>query len=148
MNPAYQPLAKKRWPRWARILVWTMGILFAVGAVATLVLFIGVRNYAASQGPGGGDKTQAQARLKSIEILLWTRKKLLGSYPTEKEGLEKIIKKPTNDEEAEKAAERLKDPWHRKFQYRIPGIHHPESYDLFSLGPDGIEGTEDDITNW
>jgi len=42
----------------------------------------------------------------------------------------------------------LNDPWNRMYQYRYPGEHPPQEYDLWSLGPDGVDGTEDDITNW
>jgi len=41
----------------------------------------------------------------------------------------------------------LEDPWGQRFQYRIPGSNNPHSFDLWSLGPDGVEGS-DDITNW
>ena len=30
----------------------------------------------------------------------------------------------------------------------IPGEHNRDDYDLSSAGPDGVEGTADDITNW
>lgn len=40
------------------------------------------------------------------------------------------------------------DPWGRKYVYRSPGQHNREDYDLFSYGPDGVEGGDDDITNW
>ncbi|MEM7386142.1 MAG: type II secretion system protein GspG [Verrucomicrobiota bacterium] len=39
------------------------------------------------------------------------------------------------------------DLWRKPFQYRYPGIHNPDSFDVFSWGPDGIE-SEDDIGNW
>jgi general secretion pathway protein G len=42
----------------------------------------------------------------------------------------------------------LVDPWGRKLAYRNPGKHNPGGYDVFSLGPDGVENTEDDIGNW
>ena len=41
-----------------------------------------------------------------------------------------------------------KDAWGRDFIYECPGKHSPESYDILSLGPDGLEGTEDDIGSW
>jgi general secretion pathway protein G len=41
-----------------------------------------------------------------------------------------------------------KDRWGHEFIYECPGKHNPESYDLFSMGPDGIAGTPDDITSW
>jgi len=41
-----------------------------------------------------------------------------------------------------------KDPWGRPYIYRSPGQHNKEDYDLFSYGPDGVEGNKDDVTNW
>ncbi len=40
------------------------------------------------------------------------------------------------------------DPWGNPYIYYFPGKHNPGSYDLLSTGPDGKEGTEDDIGNW
>ena len=40
------------------------------------------------------------------------------------------------------------DPWGDNYIYKCPGKHNPGSYDLFSAGPDGRLGTEDDISNW
>ena len=40
------------------------------------------------------------------------------------------------------------DPWGNNYAYSFPGKHNPSSYDLMSVGPDGKEGTEDDIGNW
>lgn len=36
------------------------------------------------------------------------------------------------------------DPWGKAYQYISPGIHNSD-YDLYSCGPDGIDGTADDI---
>ncbi|MBU4141072.1 MAG: type II secretion system major pseudopilin GspG [Candidatus Omnitrophica bacterium] len=38
------------------------------------------------------------------------------------------------------------DPWGTCYLYRYPSSHGKD-YDLYSLGPDGVEGN-DDITNW
>ena len=40
------------------------------------------------------------------------------------------------------------DPWGNPYIYYYPGKHNPNSYDLLSVGPDGKEGTDDDIVNW
>jgi type II secretion system protein G len=40
------------------------------------------------------------------------------------------------------------DGWGHNYIYEFPGKHNPSSYDLLSAGPDGKEGTEDDIGNW
>lgn len=41
-----------------------------------------------------------------------------------------------------------KDPWGNDYNYKAPGTYNTDSYDLFSLGPDKKEGTEDDVVNW
>ena len=40
------------------------------------------------------------------------------------------------------------DSWGRKYIYEYPGKHNTNGYDLFSAGPDGNAGTEDDIGSW
>ena len=40
------------------------------------------------------------------------------------------------------------DPWGQEYRYIVPGNHNPDSYDLWSVGPDGVDNTDDDITNW
>lgn len=43
------------------------------------------------------------------------------------------------------AADVPKDPWGNPYGYRFPGKRRPESYDLFSNGPDGKPDTDDDL---
>jgi general secretion pathway protein G len=40
------------------------------------------------------------------------------------------------------------DPWGHQYQFQFPGQHNPDTYDLWSMGPDGQTGTADDIGNW
>ncbi len=45
------------------------------------------------------------------------------------------------------------DPWGQPFKYASPGIQRPHSFDLYSVGPDGIDhivdsSSTDDIANW
>jgi len=40
------------------------------------------------------------------------------------------------------------DQWGNPYVYYYPGKHNQTGYDLLSVGPDGKEGTEDDIGNW
>ena len=37
------------------------------------------------------------------------------------------------------------DPWGREYKYIAPGRRNPDSYDLWSAGPDGVDNTKDDI---
>jgi general secretion pathway protein G len=81
-----------------------------------------------------------------------------GQYPTTEQGLAALLARPTippfapnwNGPYLENRwffIDPLKDPWYRPYRYACPGTHHPELYDLSSLGPDGVT-SNDDITNW
>jgi general secretion pathway protein G len=83
----------------------------------------------------------------------------VGRYPTTQEGLGALITRPADVSEAnwrgpynftpeDLTAKGLKDPWGHELVYRCPGVHNPDTYDLYSVGPDGKEGTDDDIGNW
>ncbi len=79
-----------------------------------------------------------------------------GFYPSTEQGLEALIQKPSvgrtpkNYQEGGylKKREIPVDPWGNQYQYLSPGVNNPSSYDLWSLGPDGEDGTGDEITNW
>ncbi len=76
-----------------------------------------------------------------------------GAFPSTEQGLEALRASPTGDPEPRdwKGPYLQRpvptDPWGNEYVYRNPGTNNPD-YDLFSSGPDGREGTEDDITNW
>lgn len=40
------------------------------------------------------------------------------------------------------------DPWGNPYVYEKPGRKHPQSFDLYSSGPDGQKGTSDDVATW
>ncbi len=74
-----------------------------------------------------------------------------GFYPTTEQGLEALVRKPQLPPVPERWRPYLdelpKDGWGRPFIYLTPGLNgHP--YDLISKGPDGIEGTDDDLSVW
>ena len=41
-----------------------------------------------------------------------------------------------------------KDPWGNRYEYFQPGEQHRKTYDILSMGPDGIAGTDDDVAPW
>ena len=74
-----------------------------------------------------------------------------GRYPTTAEGLAALRTAPPGA--ADWKGPYLKrqvplDPWGKPYVYRSPGQHNRDDYDLFSIGPDGVEGTADDVSNW
>lgn len=40
------------------------------------------------------------------------------------------------------------DPWGNAYKYTAEGKKNSGKYDFWSMGPDGKDGTEDDIGNW
>ncbi len=75
----------------------------------------------------------------------------VGRFPTTQEGLAALRTAPsgaTGWKGPYLKRDVPKDPWGRKYAYRSPGQHNREDYDLFSNGPDGVEGGDDDVTNW
>ncbi len=74
----------------------------------------------------------------------------MNKYPDK---LEDLWKEPSDSDEAKKwgAAymEKLsEDPWGNSYQYLAEGKKNSDKYDFWSYGPDGEDGTEDDIGNW
>ena len=73
-----------------------------------------------------------------------------GAYPKGSEGLMDLVQAPSDAQgwKGPYMKEIPLDPWGKPYIYVCPGRNNPTSYDLFSVGADGREGTEDDITNW
>ena len=76
-----------------------------------------------------------------------------GRYPTTSQGLKALLSKPTSSPVPSNwngpYLERDPlDPWKNTYQFKSPGSHNADSYDLYSLGTDGVEGNEDDVNNW
>ena len=40
------------------------------------------------------------------------------------------------------------DPWDNEYKFAAPGKHNTESFDVWSVGPDKQDGSDDDIGNW
>jgi len=65
-----------------------------------------------------------------------------GRYPN---SLSELL---TSDRKYLKRPDIPTDPWGNPYQYRCPGQHDRDGYDLVSCGPDEVEGGGDDITSW
>jgi len=78
-----------------------------------------------------------------------------GHYPTTSQSLRALLVRPSQPPSADnwqgpyvKSVGGMVDPWGSDYQYISPGKHNRNGYDLYSFGPDGVEGTSDDIVNW
>lgn len=96
--------------------------------------------------------TAAETDIRNLETALNTFEVDIGRYPMESEGLDALINQPLGVERWRgpyvTSKSGLVDPWGNPYIYRYPGRRNAYGYDLYSYGPDGREGTDDDITNW
>ena len=92
-------------------------------------------------------ETAAHADLSSIKTALDAFEVDNGFYP---KSIQDLVTAPSNARNwhgpyLEKIPQ---DPWGNNYVYYLPGKHNTGSYDLLSVGPDGKEGTDDDVGNW
>ncbi len=97
-----------------------------------------------------GRETRVKGDIQVIMMALRKYEGDSGSFPTTTEGLRPLVEDPGNVRNWSPALdEPIYDPWGNEYGYLFPGkFNEPGKPDIFSRGPDGIEGTEDDIGNW
>jgi general secretion pathway protein G len=95
--------------------------------------------------------TAARVDIANLEIALDAFEVDCGRFPTAQEGLGALLNQPadtTNWMGPYIKRGLPKDPWGNPYVYRYPGQHNTQGYDLYSFGPDGQEGGDDDVDNW
>ncbi len=102
---------------------------------------------------GRVDQAKVEAtkvQMKAIKDALEQYKLDNGFYPTTEQGLKALVEKPTTPPVPTRWRQYLdkvpKDAWDHDFIYVSPGLNIP--FELRSMGPDGKEGTEDDLDVW
>jgi len=98
--------------------------------------------------------TKTRADIQAIETALAMYRLDTARYPNTSQGLSALVRRPEeatvrNWREGGYLPRLPRDPWGNDYQYRYPGSRGL-AYDLYSLGPDGVEGgaQSDDIGNW
>jgi general secretion pathway protein G len=93
--------------------------------------------------------TAAQSQIATFGTALDAYEVDNGSYP---KSLQDLVIQPSDAPNWRgpylKTMDIPLDPWGSPYVYEYPGRHNPSGYDLYSLGPDKREGTDDDITSW
>jgi general secretion pathway protein G len=119
-------------------------VLVLLGAIMALV---------AGQFIQRGEKAKADiARIQVQEIsqALDLFKLEIGRYPTQSEGLQALVSKPSGVNRWNgpywKQNQVPKDPWQNEYKYVVPGKNNAP-YEVISLGPDGREGGEGTISS-
>ena len=118
-------------------------ILVVLGAIV-VPMFTGVGDAANVKAA----TTQVDFLEKAIDMYKFETKQLPGT-------LEDLVNKPSDAKVAKnwhgpymKANKDLVDPWDNPYKYDSKGKKNSGGYDVWSTGPDGQDGTADDIGNW
>ena len=99
--------------------------------------------------------TSAKTQIDILSLALEMYRQDVGAFPSTDEGLSALRTPPDGVGAAWRGPYLSKpvplDPWGRPYVYRYPGTISKSSFELLSLGRDGLEGGEDedvDITSW
>ncbi|MEY8252977.1 MAG: type II secretion system major pseudopilin GspG [Colwellia sp.] len=127
-------------------LLEVMVVIVILGILASMV----VPNLMGSQERANMQK--AVSDVTALETSLSLYKMDNYDYPSTEQGLEALVDQTDIEPEPRRFPEdgyikRLpKDPWGNEYVLLNPG--EQGKMDVFSVGPDGEAGTEDDIGNW
>jgi general secretion pathway protein G len=133
--------------------------------VTTLLSGCGMQPDPAKQA---AEEKQEATNIASMQVGVLTAaldayKTSLGEFPSTKQGLQALRTRPADLPPGKRwegpyltsqrsvlqlKMDMLTDPWGHAYQYRLPGKHKPDGFDVWSMGPDGVDGSQDDIGNW
>lgn len=103
---------------------------------------------------GDSDMKAAKSQVGLFEPALKMYQLHLKQFPSTAQGLEALrtppadLPNPTKWKGPYLEKPIPRDPWERPYQYACPGKFNTASFDIWSLGADGADGTADDIGNW
>ncbi len=128
-------------------------VLLVVGILALLAAIV-APNLIGTQRRAQID--MARNEIAIIEDILALYFQQNGVYPSSEQGLDALVREPEEKPIPRSwagpyldDARKLDDPWNSPYEYAYPGEFNDQNKpDIWSLGPDGEEGTEDDIGNW
>jgi len=127
-----------------------MEMILVLGIIAVL---LGSGAFMMKNVFGDAEMMDAKADVKALESSLVRYRTYANMFPTQQQGLEALVTRPSDGPQPRSWKQLIEpsglfDPWQTPYQYRTPGVKNPDSYDVFSMGPDRQEGTDDDIGNW
>lgn len=119
--------------------------------VTIIALLLGTAIYKLGGNVEYARHTRIQADVQGISTQLKLYESMNGFYPPTEQGLQALVTQATTEPRPSRwyqlYKEMPKDPWQNPYVYRCPGIRNPESFDLYSTGPNRIDdngGGDDD----
>jgi general secretion pathway protein G len=95
--------------------------------------------------------TRVKGDFSALRAAVMSYRNIGGYYPTTQQGLKALINKPTSTPIPQMWESSFPtiplDPWGNEYGYKYPGTKDKSEFEIISKGPDGIEGTPDDISS-
>ena len=145
---------------------WLQLVGLAVGVAVVALLFIEYNNRNRAKAVreslfGSPEEQKQRAKMieqslvagdfASIDHALQAYKTNAGNYPSAQQGFIAMVDAPTTDPLPRRWVQFFdavpKDPWGNEYIYKYPGSKNSSRPELISLGKDGLEGTEDDMSS-
>jgi general secretion pathway protein G len=128
---------------------------FTLIEIVLVITIIAVLGAALIYGIKGNVDVAKETRVDSDIKAIITQIKVYEARnlqpPTTEQGLRALVERPTIEPVPERWSQLMeempRDPWKREFRYQYPAKRSKGDYDVYSLGPDGVESA-DDIGNW
>lgn len=123
-------------------LLLVLAILVVLGSMAVAIF--------------GGTQDQAFDKAAKSQVDMFNKTALLYQVNTKQypNSFEDLYKLPSGMEQSDWGGPYIdnksvpKDPWGNEYRMVSPGKKNPNSIDIWSVGKDGKDGTDDDIGNW
>jgi general secretion pathway protein G len=134
-------------------LLKAVGLLLAIFGLFVVVTEVFFVRFSSSPSPKA-KFIATQNQIDSFKTALDLYQLHNGVFPTTEQGLQALIAQPSGTSAPNWKGPYLVppvirvDPWGHPYIYKFPGTKPFNSYDLYSAGPNGIEGDDDDIGNW
>jgi len=128
-------------------------LLIVLGILAMLMALVAPRVLKSGEK---ANVKKAQVDIAAFKEVLKMYKLDMKKFPTTEQGLAALSEEPEDlGDQSPWDGPYLEtdgvpmDPWDNPYQYEYPSTHGKSDYpDIWSYGPDGEDGTEDDIVNW
>jgi general secretion pathway protein G len=118
--------------------------------VGIIVIILGVAVARLGNTTGIAKDMRVRADIQAVNTQLKLYESMNGFFPTSEQGLQALVVQPDTDPKPSRwyqlFKEMPKDPWNNDYIYLCPGKKNPDSFDLYSAGPDRKPDTADD--NW
>ena len=142
--------AHRRTRRASTRTAFTLIELLLVLAILVVLASMVITMYSGTQERAFKDAAKGQIGIFKSAITLY--KLHTRGYP---QGLDNLITKPGDTNVANRwegpyidATKMPPDPWDHEYKFVAPGKHNRDTFDVWSMGPDGQVGTADDIGIW